>query len=304
MEEVTGLFLTYVGLYMKLLRFGALGQEKPGILDSEGHIRDLSDYIANLNPASLADAALLQKIQKLDPLQLPLIDKEVRIGACIDTPGKIVCIGFNSRAHAEEMGMCAIDETEMVVFMKPSAAVCGPFDPILHARHAKKLDWEAELAFVIGKKGKYIPITEAREHILGYLCLNDLSERYLQLETCDKQFTKGKCFDNSAPIGPYLVTKDEILDSSNLHIKLWVNDQLRQDFNTRDYIHNDEKIVSYLSQYFTLYPGDIISMGSAPGSARSWGEGQFLKPNDKVVFSIDGLGTQIQVVVSEQVKFR
>ena len=163
----------------------------------------------------------------------------------------------------------------------------------------KKLDWEAELGVVIGKKGKYISKEAASDHILGYTCINDLSERYLQLETADTQYTKGKGFDNAAPIGPYLVTKDEVMDSSDLGIKLWVNGVLKQVFNTGDYIHSDVEVVRYLSQYFTLYPGDIISMGSAPGSARSWGDGQFLKPDDKVVFTIQGLGQQEQVVIVE-----
>lgn len=284
---------------MKLLRFGLLGQEKPGVLDLDGRIRDLSGYIDTFNPSRLSDETLLQAIKKINLFSLPLVDEPVRIGACIDTPGKIICIGFNSRAHAAEMGFSIVNEEEMVVFMKPSCVACGPNDSIIYSKHTQKLDWEGELAFVIGKKGKYIPLDKAKDYILGYLCMNDLSERYLQLETRDKQFTKGKCFDNSAPIGPYLVTKDEIENSSNLQIKLWVNDVLRQDFNTRDYIHNDQEIVSYLSKYFTLYPGDIISMGSAPGSAHSSTDKAFLKPNDKVVLSIDFLGIQEQTVVLE-----
>ena len=199
------------------------------------------------------------------------------------------------------MGVSPISETEMIVFMKPTSAVCGAYDPILYTRHTKKLDWEAELGVIIGKKGKYITKDQAKNYIFGYACINDLSDRYLQLETEDKQYTKGKGFDNAAPIGPYLVTRDEIQDSSNLQIKLWVNGEIRQDFNTSDYIHNDEEVVSYLSQYFTLYPGDIISMGSAPGNARSWGENMFLKPNDKVLLSIIGLGQQEKVVIVEDV---
>ncbi len=152
---------------------------------------------------------------------------------------------------------------------------------------------------MIGKKGKYIAKEHAREHILGYTCMNDLSERYLQLETSDKQFTKGKCFDNSAPMGPYLVTKDEVEDACNLQIQLWVNGELRQNFNTSDYIHNDAEVVHYVSQYFTLYPGDVISMGSAPGSAKFWGEQSYLQPNDHVKLSISGLGEQVQRVIIE-----
>lgn len=284
---------------MKLVRYGNFGEEKPGIIDCDNNIRDISAYVDDLCVRTLENLDLLAQLRALDLEQLPIVDKSVRIGACVERPGKIICVGFNSRLHAKEMGVVCVPDQEMVVFLKPVTSMCGSFDPIFYTRHTKKLDWEAELGIVIGKKGKYITKDSASDYILGYTCINDLSERYLQLETCDKQFTKGKGFDNSAPIGPYLVTKDEIIDSSNLQIKLWVNGTLRQDFNTGDYIHNDEAVVSYLSQYFTLYPGDIISMGSAPGSAKHWGDDHFLKPDDRVVMSIDGLGQQEQVVVVE-----
>lgn len=284
---------------MKLVRYGKLGEEKPGMLDKQGGIRDISAYITDLSACHLTNPDLISQLKALDEYQLPLVNKNTRIGACIGMPGKIICIGFNSKLHAKEMGKTLVGHGEMVVFLKASSSICGPFDPILHTRHTKKLDWEAELGVVIGKKGKYIEKDAAKDYILGYTCVNDLSERYLQFEMQDKQFTKGKCFDNAAPIGPYLVTKDEVSDSSNLHIKLWVNGELRQNFNTGDYIHNDEEVICYLSRYFTLYPGDVISMGSAPGSAKAWGEDEFLKPDDKVVLSIDGLGQQEQVVVIE-----
>ncbi|HBI22334.1 MAG TPA: 2-hydroxyhepta-2,4-diene-1,7-dioate isomerase [Legionella sp.] len=284
---------------MRWVRFGEMGAEKPGLLDTDGHIRDVSGFISDVNPSSLGNMDLMAQLKTIDLGLLPIVDPSVRIGACVGMPGKLICVGFNSRLHAKEMGVQPVAETEMVVFFKPTCAICGPFDPILYTRNMKKLDWEAELGVVIGKKGKYIPIEAASDYILGYTCINDLSERYLQLETGDKQYTKGKGFDNAAPIGPYLVTKEDVSDSSDLNIKLWVNGVLRQAFNTGDYIHSDVEVVSYLSQYFTLYPGDIISMGSAPGSARSWGEGIFLKPNDQIVFTIQGLGQQEQVVVVE-----
>ena len=284
---------------MKIVRHGSIGAEKPGIVDEHGDIRDLSAYISDVNAQTLGEPGFIDKLTAFDVSTLPLVDKNVRLGACIDKPGKLICVGYNSRLHAEEMGVVPIIDAEMVVFLKPNSAICGPCDPILHTRHTKKLDWEAELGVVIGKKGKYISQAEAKNHIFGYLCINDLSERYLQLETVDTQYTKGKGFDNAAPIGPYLVTKDEIPNSSNLLINLWVNGELKQNFNTRDYIHNDEAVISYLSQYFTLYPGDIISMGSAPGSAKSWGNDHFLKPGDRVVLSIFGLGKQEQVVIIE-----
>ena len=284
---------------MKLLRYGPLGKEKPGILDQQGAIRDISAFIADLTACQLGDLSFIEQLKGVDLSQLPLINNNTRLGACVGAPGKLIGVGFNSKQHALELGITPISTLEMVVFLKASSSICGPFDPILHTRHTKKLDWEAELGVVIGKQGKYIDKKDAKDYILGYTCINDLSERYWQLETQDKQFTKGKCFDNTAPIGPYLVTKDEVPDSSNLQIQLWVNGELRQNFNTGDYIHNDEAVISYLSQYFTLYPGDIISMGSAPGSAKAWGENNFLKPDDTVVLCINGIGQQEQVVIVE-----
>lgn len=284
---------------MKLVRFGARDAERPGLLDADGRVRDLSAWIADFNPQCLADWICMEQLKTLDPSQLPLISQTTRLGPCLDRIGKVICIGFNSRLHTRQMGMTPLKNGHMVVFLKPSSAVCGPNDPILYTRNTKKLDWEAELGIVIGKKGKYIRKKEAKEHILGYLCVNDLSDRYLQLETGDTQYTKAKGFDNAAPIGPYLVTRDDIADSNQLQIKLWVNGVLRQNFNTRDYLHNDVAIVSYVSQYFTLYPGDVISMGSAPGTAKSLGEEAYLKPNDRVVLAISGLGQQEQVVCIE-----
>ncbi len=285
---------------MKLVRFGDAGKEKPGMVDKDGNIRDLSDYLKDFTPQYLNDESLFDQLNKLDITRLRLIDKNTRLGSCIGFPGKVICVGYNSRLHTQQLGITPITEQEMVVFLKPSTSICGPYDPILFTRHTKKLDWEAELGVVIGKKGKYIPKERAREHVLGYTCINDLSDRYLQLETEDKQYTKGKGFDNAAPLGPYLVTKDEVPNPSDLQIKLWVNGELRQNFNTCDYIHNDEEVISYLSQYFTLYPGDIISMGSAPGNAKSWGENMYLKPNDHVILSIVGLGQQEKTVVIEE----
>lgn len=284
---------------MKLVRHGAIGEEKPGMLDNHGNIRDLAGYITDFCPQSLGKLDLIQQLTTLKIEDLPMVNKDVRLGACVGMPGKFICVGYNSKLHTQQMGASLMSGQDMMVFLKPTSAVCGPYDPILYTRHTKKLDWEAELGIVIGKKGKYITKDQAKDYIFGYTCINDLSERYLQLETQDKQYTKGKGFDNAAPIGPYLVTKDEVPNSGNLQLKLWVNGELRQDFNSSDYIHNDEEVVSYLSQYFTLYPGDIISMGSGPGNAKSWGPDAFLKPNDKVVFSIVGLGQQEKTVILE-----
>ncbi len=284
---------------MKLLRYGPNGAEKPGLLDNHGNIRSLAEYIPDINPKFLCDYDVIDVIKQLNTDTLPFVQQPIRLGACIDRPGKILCVGFNSKLHAQEMGVSVSKSHDIIIFLKPSTCACGPNDPIIFTAKTQKLDWEAELGVIIGKKGKYIKPAEAKDYIFGYTCVNDLSERYFQFETSDTQFTKGKGFDNAAPMGPVIVTSDEIANSSNLNIKLWVNGQLRQDFNTRDYLYNDIKIISYVSQFFTLYPGDVISMGSAPGSAKFWGEDFYLKPNDHVEFEIEEIGKQDQVVIHE-----
>lgn len=283
---------------MKLVRFGKIGSEKPGILDAELNIRDISRYISDFTASTLADASFLHKIRGLDLRSLPKVAANVRIGPPIFSPGKFIFIGFNSYGHAQELGLNLAKNCEPIIFLKPNSSISGPFDPICYTKNMQKLDWEAELAIVIGKKGKYISEKDASDYIFGYTCCNDLTERHLQFATADKQFTKGKCFDGSAPIGPYIVTKDEIPDSSNLEIKLWVNENLRQCFNTQDYIHNDKALIAFASQFFTLYPGDIISMGSAPGCAESWSN-SFLKPGDIITLQISGIGVQKQKVILE-----
>ncbi len=284
---------------MKLLRYGVQGEEKPGVLDENRIIRDLSHYFSDLSPEELNAPQFLAQLRGIDIKKLPKVDASVRLGASIGPPGKIVCVGFNSALHAEQLGVRPFPEKEMLLFMKPSSCVCGPNDPILYTPLMQKLDCEAELAIVIGQQGKYIPKDKARDFILGYTCMNDLSERFLQFEVGDSQFTKGKCFDNAAPLGPYLVTKDEVKDANQLEVNLWVNQELRQAFNTQHYIHDDISVVSYVSQYFTLYPGDVISMGSAPCNPKYLGGEHFLKPGDEVVLSIAALGTQTQTVIAE-----
>ncbi len=282
---------------MKLLRFGAKGHEKPGILDASLNIRDLSAYLDEINCSVIADVNKWQDLRSLEVNKLPLI-KDTRIGAPISSPGKLIFVGFNSIEHARELGIAVDKKSEPILFLKPNSSIAGPNDPIIYGQKMKKLDWEAELAIIIGKQGKYIPIEKAAEFIFGYTCCNDLSDRYLQFELKDTQFTKGKCFDGSAPLGPYIVTSDEVPDSSNLDIKLWVNGELRQNFNTGDYILNDLAVVSFVSNYFTLFPGDIISMGSAPGCAKTWGN-NYLKPNDTISLEISNIGSQQQKVVLE-----
>lgn len=284
---------------MKFVRFGKPGHEKPGFIDPQGGIRDISAYVLDINAASLSDPFVLLQFEAFDWATLPLVEPNTRLGVCVKDIGKIVCIGFNSQQHALEIGFQRPSNAEPLIFLKPSSSLAGPTDPIIYTRQTKKLDWEAELAVVIGKQGKYVSIDNASEYIYGYACFNDLSERFLQFETDDKQFTKGKCFDGAATLGPYLVSKSEILDAQNLQIQLWVNNQLRQNFYAKDYIHSVEQIIVYLSQYFTLYPGDVISMGSAPGSACAWGKNCFLQPGDEVKLEISGLGVQCQKVIHE-----
>lgn len=284
---------------MKLLRYGEAGQERPGILDPRGNIRDASSVVRDLDPQCLGRVDLAETLSSLDVAALPVVKNDLRVGPCVGRPGKVMCVGFNSRMHTKQMGHELPEGDDMLIFLKPVTAVSGPNDPILYSRYTKKLDWEAELGVVIGRRGRYIEKASARDHILGYTCVNDISDRFWQFETDDKQYTKGKGFDGFAPIGPYIVTQDEILDPGKLSVKLWVNGELRQDFNTGDYIHGAEEAVSYLSRFFTLEPGDVIAMGSGPGNAKSWGEDKFLKPGDRVTFEIAGLGRQEQTVVRE-----
>ena len=283
---------------MKLLRYGSRGSEKLGVFDPADKIRDLSAIVDEVDNLYLTDTKLWEKLHNLDLNTLPIVSKDIRIGSPLKAPGKIVFVGFNSQEHALELGVAVNKKNEPTLFMKPNSSICGPNDPIIYGRYLQKLDWEAELAIVIGKQGKYITVENAAQHIFGYTCCNDLSDRYLQFELHDKQFTKGKCFDGSAVIGPYLVTTDEVRDSSDLEIKLWVNDELRQCFNTCDYILNDAEVIAFVSKYFTLYPGDIISMGSAPGCASSWGN-RYLQPNDTVTLEISSIGQQKQIILLE-----
>lgn len=278
---------------MKFLRFGPIDQEKPGVLDSAGKIRDLSSLVKDLFPENLSR---LSQLKTSDLENFPLILGTPRIGSCLARPGKILCIGYNSRLHTLQMGNAPSTNGELTVFLKPSSALTGPYDPIPYSAILQKLDWEAELGVVIGKKGKNIPPERTGEHIFGYACFNDLSERYWQFETADKQYTKGKGMDGFAPLGPYLVTQDSLPDPGKLKIRLRVNGELRQDFSTAEYTNSPEMVVGYLSRFFTLYPGDLIAMGSGPGNAKFWGEDKFLKPGDRLELEIEGLGRQEQTV--------
>lgn len=280
---------------MKLLRFGRIGEEKPGLIDTDGYIRDLSGYVDDIAGNFLSDNKL-SKLSAIDTDTLPLIPDHVRLGSCVGSVGKLIGIGLNYTDHALEAGMDI--PTEPVVFLKASSSICGPNDPTPIPRNCNKLDWEAELAIVIGKEAKYIPSDKALEYVAGYCIANDVSERSLQLEHSG-QWTKGKSSDYFGPIGPWLVTKEEIKDPHNLNIWLTVNSEIMQKGSTCTMIFDVEELVSYLSGIMTLYPGDIISTGTPPGIGLTRKPPRFLQPGDIVELGIDGLGVQRQEIVSD-----
>ena len=281
---------------MKLLRYGPVGQEKPGVLDDSGRIRDLSALTNDIAGTQL----LPEKLTALAGVnfeKLPLVPDGVRIGACVGNIGKFICIGLNYADHIAEAKMPVPEEP--VVFTKWSSAACGPNDDIVKPRKSCKLDWEVELGIVIGKPAKYVEEAIAEEHIAGYCLINDISERYFQLETGGGQWDKGKGGDTFGPIGPWLVTRDEITDVHNLNMKLSVNGKCYQNGNTRTMIFKPAFIVSYLSQFVTLQPGDVISTGTPPGAGMGQEPKVFLNAGDVIVSSIDHLGHQKQRVVMD-----
>ncbi len=280
---------------MKLLRVGIKGNEKPAILDKNGKIRELSSQINDLNPDNLNFETLL-KLKNLDLEKLPEINNSTRIGPCINKPGKFVAIGLNYSDHAKETG--AKIPTEPIVFMKATSSINGPNDNIVQAKDSKKLDWEVELAFVVGKETKNISETESPNHILGYCIVNDISEREWQIEKMG-QWVKGKSGDTFGPIGPYLVTKDEISDINNLNLTLKVNDKKMQSGNTKNMIFNTNFLLSYLSKFMSLQPGDIVTTGTPAGVGMGMKPPVFLKVGDKMRLSIEKLGEQNSKVVSE-----
>jgi len=280
---------------MKFLRVGNKGTEKPALLDKNGKIRDISSHIKDLNPDYL-NFETLSKLKNLDLTKLPEVTNSARIGACINKPGKFVAIGLNYSDHAKETGSKA--PPEPIVFMKATSSICGPNDDIVKVKDSKKLDWEVELAFVVGKEAKNISDKEAPNHILGYCIVNDISEREWQIEKMG-QWVKGKSGDTFGPTGPYLVTKDEISDINNLNLNLDVNEKRMQAGNTKNMIFNTNFLLSYLSNFMSLQPGDIVTTGTPAGVGMGMKPPVFLKPGDKIKLSIDNLGEQNSKVITE-----
>ena len=280
---------------MKLLRYGNAGQERPGILDSNGKVRELGSVVSDINGQTLGEESL-KKIASLDLDSLPLVHKPVRFGACVNNVGKFICIGLNYADHAAESGVAV--PSEPVVFMKATSAITGPDDNIIKPRNSTKLDWEVELGIVIGKHASYVELDEAMDYIAGYCVINDVSERNFQLERPGGQWDKGKGCDSFGPIGPYLVTKDEVADPLNLNLWLKVNGKTFQNGSTDQMVFGPQFLVHYLSQFMSLQPGDVISTGTPPGVGLGQKPPLYLNEGDVVELGIEGLGVQKQVVVN------
>ncbi|RCK50714.1 2-hydroxyhepta-2,4-diene-1,7-dioate isomerase [Thalassospira profundimaris] len=278
---------------MKLLRYGPVGSEKPGLLDASGTIRDLSGVIADLDPSTISQETF-DKIAALDAASLPEVSGDVRIGACVGRPGKFICIGLNYSDHAAETGMQV--PPEPVIFFKATSAVCGPNDTVEIPRGSEKSDWEVELGVIIGKEAKYVDEANAMDHVAGYCVVNDLSERAFQIERSG-QWVKGKSADTFGPVGPYLVTRDEVKDPQNLPMWLTVNGHKYQDGSTQTMVYGVQFLIHYLSQFMSLQPGDIISTGTPPGVGMGQNPQVFLKAGDVMELGIEGLGSQKQTTV-------
>ena len=282
---------------MKLLRYGNPGQEKPGMLDQNGTIRDLSNIVEDIAGDVLLPEGL-EKLKNLDPGSLPTIEGSPRMGACVSGIGKFICIGLNYSDHAEETG--ASVPSEPIIFSKATSAVCGPDDDIIIPRNSVKTDWEVELGVVIGKPAKYVEESSALDHVAGYCVINDVSEREYQIER-QGQWVKGKSCDSFGPTGPWLVTPDEAGDPQNLKLWLEVDGKRYQDGSTNTMVYSVAFLIHYLSQFFTLHPGDVISTGTPPGV----GMGQkpdpvYLRPGQTIRLGVKGLGIQPQKTIADQ----
>jgi 2-keto-4-pentenoate hydratase/2-oxohepta-3-ene-1,7-dioic acid hydratase in catechol pathway len=280
---------------MKLVRYGAPGREKPGVIDAEGTLRDLSRKVADIDGAALAPSSLTA-LRKLDTRRLPVVKGRPRLGPCVATPSKFIAIGLNYIDHAKETG-APIPEYP-VVFFKAQTCIVGANDNIMQPMESTQLDWEVELGVVIGRTARHVATKDALRYVAGYCIVNDVSEREFQMKRSASQWSKGKGCDTFGPIGPWLVTADEIKDPKSLGMWLDVNGTRRQTGNTRTMIFGVAEVVADLSRYMTLLPGDIITTGTPPGVAMGMKPPQWLKPGDVVTLGIDGLGEQRQRVVA------
>ena len=279
---------------MKLLRYGPVGQEKPGILDREGKLRDLSGQVDDIAGETLSPAGLA-KLKALDPASLPLVSGNPRLGPCVGRVGKFIAVGLNYSDHAAETGAKVPDEP--ILFMKATSSIVGPNDTVIIPRNSRKTDWEVELAIVIGTKANYVDEADALKHVAGYCVVNDVSEREFQAER-GGQWTKGKSADTFGPMGPWLVTPDEIADVQALDMFLDVSGTRRQTGTTKTMIFGVRFLVHYISQFMTLHPGDVITTGTPPGVGLGMKPPVFLKPGDEMHLGIQGLGEQRQKVVA------
>jgi len=280
---------------MKLLRHGNIGAERPGMLHSDATIRDLTGLVPDIGGAVLGDVGLAM-LRGIDAGSLPVVDPATRLGACVAGTGKFICIGLNYADHAAESGMAV--PPEPVIFMKATSAIVGPDDPIVIPRGSVKTDWEVELAVIIGTRAKYVTEADAMAHVAGFAVANDVSERAFQTERAG-QWTKGKSCDSFGQLGPWLVTRDEVADPQDLAMWLTVNGEKVQNGSTRTMVYGVAHIVSYLSQFMTLHPGDVISTGTPPGVGMGMKPPRYLKAGDVVELGIAGLGAQRQDVVAD-----
>lgn len=277
---------------MKLVRYGAHGTEKPGLIDKDGALRDLSEQVADIDPSTLRRDSL-ERLAAIDPATLPKVAGTPRFGAPVAPVGKMICVGMNYAKHAAETGQPTPEQP--VLFMKATSAIMGPNDDVVIPRGSTRTDWEVELGVVIGQTARDVSIDEALAHVAGYVVVNDLSEREFQLEH-GGQWVKGKSCDTFGPLGPWLVTTDEVTDPQNLHLWLEVNGHRYQDSHTSDMVFPVAKLVSYISRYMTLLPGDVISTGTPSGVGLGLKPPTYLRPGDVIELGIDGLGRQRQQV--------
>lgn len=281
---------------MKLVRYGESGAEKPGLLDSEGTIRDLSGIVPDIHPATLAPETL-QRLAAIAPASLPAVPAGTRLGPCVGGTGKMVCIGLNYHDHAAEAGKAV--PTEPMIFMKATSAIVGPNDDVLVPRGAQRMDLEVELGVVIGSRAKYVAEADAYAHVAGYCLINDLSERNFQSRR-EGQFTKGKSCDTFGPVGPWLATPDELGDVHQLRMFSEVDGVTFQNGSTADMVFKVPFLIAYLSQFFTLQPGDIIATGTPAGVGMGKKPPQFLRAGQTIRIGIDGLGEQRQTLIADQ----